>query len=551
MLKSLHIQNYALIASLDMEFNQGMSVITGETGAGKSIIMGALNLILGNRADSSVLFDKNKKCIVEAQFDVDDLSIQPFFEDNNLDYQNVTIVRREIAANGKSRSFINDTPVNLTVLKEFSSRLIDIHSQHQNLLFQYADFRTNVIDVFAGISAQLVEYQQVLSELKNCNKQLESLRNAHQLRLEKHDFLQFVFNELQQAKLQPNEQDQLEQSIDFMSHTQTIKNNLFQILLLLSDGDNSILNQLSDVKALSNEISSYHSDIKSITERFNSNYIDLKDVVSEISAINDKVDYNPELLEASRQRLDLIYALQQKHHVSSIGDLIAKKDSINEELMTFEEDNSEIAALEQRSSLLTTKANDLASLIHDLRAKACPQLQKQILSNIVSLGMPDAQFVIQLSKSDTLQQNGIDNTRFLFSANKGMPVAEVEKVASGGEISRLMLAVKSTLSDSSLLPTVVFDEIDVGISGEMAGKVANLMQNMAQKRQLLVITHLPQIAAKGNSHFRVFKDVVDGISHSHVQRLSNDERVAEIAKMMAGEKIGQSTLNAAQELIYQ
>lgn len=551
MLKSLHIQNYALIASLDIDFDQGMTVITGETGAGKSIIMGALALILGGRADSSVLFDKERKCIVEAQFLVKNLSLQSFFDDNNLDYQDVTVVRREVAANGKSRAFINDTPVNLMLLKDFSSRLIDIHSQHQNLLFQYADFRTNVVDVFAGISSQVVEYQKVLSDFQSCRKRLEDLKNEHARRLEKHDFLEFVFQELEQAKLNPNEQCDLEHQVDFLSHTQTIKSNLFQIIQLLQEGEGSVLNNLRDMKSLSSDIASYHSDIKQINERIDSNYIDLKDIASEISSLNDKVDYDPEQLELSRQRLDLIYALEQKHHVSSVEELIEKKDNINQELTAFADDDNEISSLERQCGELESRANDLALKIHNLREKACPKLQKLILENVVSLGMPDAQFVIKLSKADHLLKNGIDTTQFLFSANKGLPAAEVEKVASGGEISRLMLSVKSTLSDSSFLPTVVFDEIDVGISGEMAGKVASLMHNMAQKRQLLVITHLPQIAAKGDAHFRVFKDVVSDVSHSHVKRLEPAERLEEIAKMMAGEKYGQNTLKAAQELIYQ
>lgn len=551
MLSSLHIRNYALISSLQIQFDKGLTVITGETGAGKSIIMGALSLILGHRADSSTLFDPSQKCVVEAGFDISGLNLESFFNDNSLDYQEDTIVRREIAANGKSRAFINDTPVTLPLLKEFSSRMIDIHSQHQNLLFQNADFRTDVVDLFAGLEKQVFEYQDVLSNLKNTERQLSELQQQHQIAVEREDFLQFVLHELEEAHLKENEQEELEQNIEFLTHTETIKSNLFQILQLLSDEERSAVNALREAKNLSSAIASYRSDLEEMNGRIDSAYIDLKDIASELNSLNDRIEYNADELEQMRQRLDFIYSLEQKHHVTSVADLILKQNTVKEELDSFSEDEEQLKNLESLCQKLMEQTQQLAQQLHEARMKALPALQKQVLEYVQSLGMPDAQFIIQLVPAQSLQKNGIDEVKFLFSANRGVAPAELEKVASGGEISRLMLAVKSTLSEKSVLPTVVFDEIDVGISGEMAGKVAALMQKMAQQRQLLVITHLPQIAAKGTCHYLVYKEVEGNTSRTKVTLLNPQQRAVAIAKMMSGEKWGESTLKAAQELIEQ
>lgn len=551
MLNSLHIRNYALISSLQIRFDKGLTVITGETGAGKSIIMGALSLILGHRADTSTLFDQSEKCVVEALFDVSGLHLEDFFAENNLDYQDDTIVRREIAVSGKSRAFINDTPVTLPLLKEFTSRLIDIHSQHQNLLFQNADFRTDVVDLFAGIKSQVAEYQKVLSELKDSERQLSELKQQHQAALEKQDFLQFVMKEIEEAHLKENEQEELEQNIEFLTHTETIKSNLFQILQILSDEEPSAVSSLREAKNLSAAIASYRADLDEMNQRINSSYIELKDIANELNSLNDRIEYNADELEAMRQRLDFIYSLEQKHHLTSVGELLNKYQAVKEELDNFSEDEEQLKQLTLRCQQLKDKAQKWAEQLHQSRNKVLPALQTQVLDYVHSLGMPDAQFVIKLETSTTLLKNGIDEVKFLFSANRGVEVAELEKVASGGEISRLMLAVKSTLSEKSVLPTVVFDEIDVGISGEMAGKVAALMQKMAQRRQLLVITHLPQIAAKGNSHYLVYKEVEGNTSRTKVTLLDAQTRAVEIAKMMSGEKWGEATLKAAQELIEQ
>ena len=551
MLLSLHIENYALISSLQVQFDKGMTVITGETGAGKSIIMGALSLILGNRADLGVLFDKSKKCSVEAVFDIKDLSLASFFEQNDLDYQENTIIRREITESGKSRAFINDTPVNLSVLKEFASRLIDIHSQHHNLLFQNADFRIAVLDEFARTQSAAVAYRSVLKEFKQKETELSRRLELQRNRLEKRDFMQFVCDELSSAHLQAGEDEQLEQEIDFLSHTETIKENCCQISQLLSEKEGSVLDQLHEIRSLSAAISSYHPDIKSVNERLESAFIDLKDLSNELVSLNDKVEYDPDLLEKKRQRLDLLNTLEQKHRVSSVEALLDKLKVVQDELAALSDDEQNLETLKSECERLQSDASARAKELSKKRIAAVPSLQKEILKKVKQLGMPDAQFVIKITPADTLQKNGIDEVQYLFSANKGVDMAELEKVASGGEMSRLMLAVKSVISDRSVLPTVVFDEIDTGISGEMAGKVAKLMKEMSQARQLLVITHLPQIAAKGTSHYQVFKEVIGEKSRTQVRKLEREGRIQEIAKMMSGDACGEAALQAAKELIEQ
>lgn len=549
MLRSLQIENYALIRSLQIDFAQGMTVITGETGAGKSIIMGAMSLILGNRADTSVLLDAHKKCFVEAAFDISGLELAGFFATNDLDYQDITIIRREISESGKSRAFLNDTPVTLSTLKEFTSKLIDIHSQHQNLLFQDADFRVNVIDEFAGIRSQVAEYRQRYAELLRNEKALAELQIQRQAVLDKKDYLEFVYNELIQAHLAEDEQQNLEQEIEFLSHTEAIKANLFQSQQILSEKESSVMDELREVKGLCAAISSYHIDLEGIANRLESAFIDLKDILSEINSVNDKIDFDPEILALKQERLDLLYGLQQKHHVSSMEELMGKMKTIGEELGNLVADESKIEKMTVQCADQRTQLQHFAAEISCSRSAVISTFENQIVQKIKQLGIPYAQFQVKLNPSDNLHKNGIDQIQFLFSANQGFALAEIEKVASGGEMSRLMLAVKSTISDRAVLPTIVFDEIDVGISGEVAGKVAAMMQTMASNRQLLVITHLPQIAAKGGSHYQVYKQIEEGQSRTNIRLLEGSERITEIAKMMSGEHCSEAALSAAQELI--
>lgn len=549
MLSSLKISNYILIDSLQIEFDEQMNVITGETGAGKSIIMGALALILGNRADTSVLLDKSKKCIVEAAFDVSNLNLKDFFEENDLDAQPLSIIRREINENGKSRAFINDTPVTLVQLKDLASQLIDIHSQHSNLLFTNADFRVNVIDEFAQTKPLLNEYQIARAEYEQKKSLLSQLAEKRQENLERKDYYEFVLNELQSASLQENEQEELENEIDFLSHTESIKSNLNQILQILSGSDDSLLDALRQLNNLSASVSSYRDDLKDISNRFDSSYIELKDLESEVASINDKVDYSPQLLEEKKERLDLLYTLQQKYHAHSVEELMAKRDELAHWVSDFSSDDEKIANCQKECDFLYKKAWEKAEKLSKSRSKSLRDFESFVIEKIQSLGINDGRFVVQITPFKELHKNGIDDIVFLFSANKGIELAELGKVASGGEISRLMLAVKATISDKTILPTIVFDEIDVGISGEVAAKVGRAMRTMADKRQLLVITHLPHIAAKATRHFQVYKKLENDMPHTLVKVLNNEDRVSEIAEMMSGEQCGEASLLAAKELI--
>ena len=418
MLLSLHIENYALISTLHVQFDKGMTVITGETGAGKSIIMGALSLILGNRADLGVLFDKSKKCSVEAVFDIKDLELFSFFEQNDLDYQDNTIVRREITESGKSRAFINDTPVNLPILKELASRLIDIHSQHHNLLFQNADFRIAVLDEFARTQTEATSYRTLLKELKQKEAELSQKLEIQRNRLEKRDFMQFVYNELSSANLQADEQEQLEQEIDFLSHSETIKDNCYRISTLFSEKEGNVLDSLREIKSLCSSISSYHPDIKCLNERLENSFIDLKDISDEVLSLNDKVEYDPELLERKRQRLDLLNTLEQKHHVTSVEALLEKRNVVQQELEALSEDEQNLETLKADCDRLRTDALARAKALSQKRSAAVSALQKEILQKVKQLGMPDAQFAIQVTPLDSLQKMALTKCSIFFQRTR-------------------------------------------------------------------------------------------------------------------------------------
>lgn len=549
MLTSLTISNYLLIDSLSISFDESLNVITGETGAGKSIIMGALSLIMGGRVDSSVLLDPSKKCFVEATFDLTALSILPFFDSNDLDYDDQTTLRREIAPNGKSRAFVNDTPINLSLLKTLSIKLIDIHSQHSNLLFHDSDFRVHVVDSFAQIGDEMTAYRQRLAAYEQAKADLKQLMDARQERLEKKDYYEFVLQELQQANLRLGEQEELEKEFEFVSHTEKIKATLFQLIQLLSGTDTSLLSQLSQAKSLTDSLAAYRTDLNTIHERVSSLYFELQDVDSEVSSLNDRIDYSPELLQQIKERIDLIYALQQKYHLTTEAALLEKKEELENFFRDFQDDEEQIAHSQRQCNQCYADAMAQAERISQLRRGCIADLQHDIEARIADLGMQNARFEVQMLRLEKMQKNGIDSIQFLFSANPGMPLAEVEKVASGGETSRLMLAVKSVISSKMLLPTIIFDEIDVGISGEVALKVGRAMKSMASVRQLLVITHLPQIAAQSTTHYNVYKRLQDGVSRTSVRLLNDEEKVCEIAQMMSGEQPSDTVLLAAQELI--
>ena len=549
MLRNLHIENYALIRSLNISFDNGFTVITGETGAGKSILLGALSLILGNRADSSVLYDKSRKCFIEGEFDIKNLDLLSFFNDNDLDYQEVTTLRREVNESGKSRAFINDTPVNLQIIKDLAVKLVDVHSQHQNLLLNNGEFRLNVMDEYAKIQPELKEYKKLLSRFQLLEAQWKKFVEEQVKAEQERGFLEYLADEFEKANLVAGEQDEIEKKIALLSNAEIIKSKLFASSQILSEQDNNILQQLKEVKNYSTEIAAFNAAISEIAGRLDILLTELKDIASDVAKIENDVEIDPEELEKLQQRLDVIYLLEQKHHLNSVEELLQKKVEIEDKLTLFNDNRDNIARLKEMKEECFKLAFDKASALSVRRHAVKESLEQDIVDTLRLMGMEDAHFIVEIESGETLDASGIDKVRFLFSANKGVVPEEIEKVASGGELSRLMLAIKSIISESSLLPTVIFDEIDTGISGEVAAKVANLMKDLSARHQLLAITHLPQIAAKGKLHYFVYKEVENGKTYTNIRQILHDERVEEIAKLMSGEKVGNSARNAAAELL--
>lgn len=549
MLRHLHIENYALIKSLDISFDEGFTVITGETGAGKSILLGALSLILGNRADTAVLFEKNKKCIIEGEFQIDKLALQPFFEDYDLDYSDITLLRREINESGKSRAFINDTPVTLPILKELAVKLVDIHSQHQTLLLNNITFRVNILDQLARTAPMLKEYKTVLSQFKNLEAEHLLLREELLKREQEKDYLAYLHHELKESDLKEGEQQDAEQQILSLTHAEQIQTNIYQMVSTLSEQDQNVIQQLREIKNRSSQIISYLASMQTVNDRLEEILINLQDLSFELSNIQDETTVEPEKLEGLEKRLDHLYFLEQKHQVKTVEELIKKEKELEGQLGELEKVREKTELLLQKKESLYQDALSKAITISETRLSIVNQLEEEIIGKLRLLGMNDASFKIRISRKETLTETGIDDVSFYFSANKGVAPEEIGKVASGGELSRLMLAIKSIIAESSLLPTIVLDEIDTGISGETAWKVASLMQLISTKRQLLAITHLPQIAAKGKLHYYVYKEIVSGNTFTRIKKLSEEDRVVEIAKMIAGENITESAKKAAKELL--
>lgn len=549
MLRHLHIENYALIKSLDISFDDGFTVITGETGAGKSILLGALSLILGTRADTTVLFDNNKKCIIEGEFLIQNLSLLSFFENYNLDYNDITLLRREINESGKSRAFINDTPVTLPILRELAVKLVDIHSQHQSLLLHNISFRVNVLDQSAQNIPLLKTYKSILSKFKKAESEFLLLKDELGKREKEKDYLEYLNHELKEANLKEGEQQEAEQQLLSLSHAELIQANVYQAVFTLSEHENSVLQQLREIKNRCCQVISYQPLLQNINDRLEEILANLQDISFELSKIQDDTTSNPRELEILEKRLDHLYFLQQKHQVKTVEELIDKERELTEKLEEIEKIREKIGLLEVKKELLYKEAFNKATAISDARFSVVKQLEEEINEKLRLLGMRDASFKINIIRKESLSESGIDDVSFYFSANKGVDPEEIEKVASGGELSRLMLAIKSIIAESSFLPTIVFDEIDTGISGETAWKVASMMQLISSKRQLLVITHLPQIAAKGKLHYYVYKENVENNTFSHIKRLEGDDRVVEIAKMIAGENITPSAKEAAKELL--
>ncbi len=549
MLLELQIQNYALIRSLHVTFDTGFTVITGETGAGKSILMGALSLILGARADTSVLFDKSKKCVVEAAFDIKNLALEDFFTKYDIDYSENTIIRREITEHGKSRAFVNDTPVVLPILKELASKLVDIHSQHNNLLLGDSSFRLRVLDAYAKNDALLADYQSVYNQYVAAERQYQELELQQRRGIEERGFLEYTVGELEAARVSVGEQNELETKIAFLSNAQTIKQKLYEGTRTLSDDDGGVVGNIRDVMNGCLEVAGFDPRLQEFADRLDSVCIELKDLAFEFSKMEDSVEVNPDELERLQERLDLINTLEHKYRVDDESQLLEKLETTRAKLEAFTDNGERLEKLRSECARLHDSSMHLAELLSESRQQVSQKLSQELVGKLKLLGMPDAKMEVEVEQAPNMTQNGIDKAVFLFSANKGTAPTEIEKVASGGEISRVMLAVKSVITTNSYLPTVIFDEIDTGISGDVAAKTAKVMDDLAARRQLLVITHLPQIAAKAKLHYFVYKTVDNDMTYTQIRKLDDTEREIEIAKMISGSAVSDSARLTARELM--
>jgi DNA repair protein RecN (Recombination protein N) len=549
MLKLLTVSNYALIDKADIEFRNGFSVITGETGAGKSILLGALGLILGQRADALVLKDKNQKCVVEGTFNISDYGLEGFMADNDIDFEPVTIIRREILPTGKSRAFINDTPVNLSALKEMTSQLIDIHSQHQTLLIGENKFQLMVVDTVAGVEVIKQSYQSQFQAFRELNLQLARLKDENARAKADYDYLQFQFNQLSAANLIEGEQEELEQRLQQLTHAEEIKQALTSAIELLSGENFPVVTSIREIKTHISKIESFIGSGTDIVNRLEMAYIDLKDLAEELEEKAEAVEHNPDEVTLVQQRLNVIYDLQQKHRVNTVSELIAIRTTIEQKLQKITGFDEEVEKLEKQLSQakesLTKKGNELTTK----RKSVFNTIETSITRRLADLGMPSARFVINCIPTNDFTPNGMDDITFLFSANKSGEPAELEKVASGGEMSRLMLGIKTLISTAKGLPTLVLDEIDTGVSGEIADKMGMIMLEMSKHIQVISITHLPQIAGRGNTHYKVFKTENHHATVSNIEILTPDQRITEIAKMLSGAELSDAAINNAKELL--
>ncbi|MFA6924589.1 MAG: DNA repair protein RecN [Bacteroidales bacterium] len=549
MLNHLSVENYALIDKLDIDFSEGLTIITGETGAGKSILIGALSLILGQRADIQALQDKNKKCIIEGTFKIKDYPVKDFFEQNNLDYDDLTVIRREVNPAGKSRAFINDTPVSLAQIKDLTQHLIDIHSQHETLTITDSQFQLDFIDSFVKNNAIINNYKHKYRQYKQLLQQFnESVEKEKQAKTDL-DYNQFLFNELESANLKLREQEELEKELEALTHSEEIKSNLSKASLILNDSENNVLIKIAEIRELLTQTVKYFPEVNEIHERFNNVNIELKELSRDIESIESKVISNPERTNEISQRLDIIYHLQQKHKVQNIEELLNIKELLNDKLLHVTSLEDEIRKLEEKINLQKNELLQSAKIISDKRNSSFSKIQNQLEAILSMLGMPDAAIEVKNLISEEFNENGIDRINFLFSANKGSEPKELSKVASGGEMSRLMLAIKSLISQRTLLPTIIFDEVDQGVSGNIADKVGAIMKKMTSAMQVISITHLPQIASKANVHYIVYKETAGNTTKTQIKKLNEKQRIEEIAKMLSGKELTTAAIENAKVLL--
>lgn len=550
MLRSLYIQNYALIEKLDISFSSGFSVITGETGAGKSIILGAIGLLLGQRADVKAIRVGASKCIIEARFDISAYSMQLFFEENELEYEEKCILRREVSASGKSRAFINDTPASLAQMKELGELLIDVHSQHQNLLLNKEGFQLNVLDILSHNEEALSAYQNIFGEWKEAQQDLEALvARANQDKSDE-DYIRFQLEQLEEAHLSVGEQEELEQEADTLSHAEEIKAGLYRVGQTLYSDEGGLLSGLKECLNTMLGLQRVYPVAGELAERMESTYIELKDISQEVSGKEDEIEFNPERLEEVNERLNLIYTLQQKHRVATVGELLTLTDEYTAKLSAITSSDERIEELKARCDALYNKVKKQAVVLTKARIAAACEVEKQMAARLIPLGMPNVRFQVEIGVRKEPGIHGADTVNFLFSANKNGALQSISSVASGGEIARVMLSIKAMIAGAVKLPTIVFDEIDTGVSGEIADRMADIMQEMGeQDRQVISITHLPQIAARGRAHYKVYKQDNETETNSHIRRLTDDERVEEIAHMLSGAKLTEAALNNARALM--
>ena len=550
MLKHLYIKNFTLIDELDIEFHEGFSVITGETGAGKSIILGAIALLLGQRADSKTLKQGADKCVIEASFDLSRYGMDDFFAENDIENDpEDCIIRRELMASGKSRAFINDTPVQLSMLKELGERLVDVHSQHQNLLLNKQDFQLGVVDIIADDAAALSQYQQTFRQCQTIKKELDELKENIERNRQNLDFLQFQCSELTQAALVEGEQEELEQRSETMSHSEEIKSALYETDNALSAEQTGAVSALRSSMSALKGISRVFPAVDELSQRLESCYIEVKDISQDVSRYLDDVDFDPSELDAVNNRLDRLYDLEKKYHVETVEELIAKRDEIRQQLDGIENSDESLAELQQQLDALLKQAGQEADALTKLRTAAARQIEDDMLSKLVPLGMPAVRFSVQISP-EQLGPSGQDKVSFLFSANASTPLQPIAQVASGGEIARVMLSLKAMISGAVKLPTIIFDEIDTGVSGKMAEKMAEMMKDMGcHGRQVVSITHLPQIAALGTHHYKVEKKETPQGTSSSMKALTADERILEIAQMLSGSDVSAAAIQNAKELL--
>ncbi|AOC97364.1 DNA repair protein RecN [Flavobacterium anhuiense] len=549
MITSLSIKNYALIEKLAIDFSKGFSIITGETGAGKSIILGAIGLVLGKRADLTSLKNKEEKCVIEAQFEIGKYNLKDFFEANDLDYEDETIIRREILPSGKSRAFINDSPVNLQELQDLSFYLIDIHSQQQTQELSDESVQFKIIDAIANNSDVIAEYQKLLKSYKSDKSKLNALLKKQSDASKEQEYHTFLLNELVAAQLKSGEQEELEADYEKLNNVEIIKESLDKSLAIANEEQFGVFHNLNEIKNALQKVAPFSPEYQNLFERITSLTIEFDDISKELENCSEKLLNDPAQLELINQKLQLIYNLQKKHQVSSVDDLLQIQSDLGNSLLELDNMDEEIASLSKIIEEKAVELDNYGSKIHENRVNAIPNLSAQLVAILETLGMPNARFNMELQPSETYFQNGKDELQFLFSANKGTDFGLLKKVASGGEMSRIMLAVKAILAKYSKLPTLIFDEIDTGVSGEIAIRMGEIMKEMSTTMQIFAITHLPQIAAKGDSHFKVSKSTIGDDTQSELKLLAQEDRIIEIAQMLSGANISDSALNHAKELL--